>query len=136
MSDNGRLEIDTRELEAAFMRLTAGVKGEALRRAALAGALPIENEWKDLTLEDPTTYKTGTYRRSVHREVVGESDAAVDVAVGTDITDPPYPLFLEFGTSRMAARPKARPAYESKRKEAEKETQLAFAELILKAAQG
>jgi hypothetical protein len=32
--------------------------------------------------------------------------------VGTDLVDPPYPYFLEYGTSRMAARPSARPAFD------------------------
>lgn len=36
----------------------------------------------------------------------------VEVIVGTDLTDPPYPVFLEYGTSRMGARPSARPAFE------------------------
>jgi len=36
----------------------------------------------------------------------------VEVIVGTDLTDPPYPYFLEFGTSRMPAYPSARPAFE------------------------
>ena len=36
----------------------------------------------------------------------------VEVTIGTDLTDPPYPYFLEFGTSRMSAHPSARPAYE------------------------
>ena len=33
----------------------------------------------------------------------------VTVVVGTSLVDPPYPYFLEYGTSRMAARPSARP---------------------------
>jgi hypothetical protein len=32
--------------------------------------------------------------------------------IGTDLVDPPYPYFLEYGTSRMGARPSARPAYD------------------------
>ena len=36
----------------------------------------------------------------------------VEVTVGTNLSDPPYPYFLEFGTSRMYARPSARPAFE------------------------
>ena len=36
----------------------------------------------------------------------------VEVIVGTNLDDPPYPYFLEFGTSRMFARPSARIAYE------------------------
>lgn len=34
------------------------------------------------------------------------------VIIGTDLTDPPYPYFLEYGTSRMPAYPAARPAFD------------------------
>jgi hypothetical protein len=32
--------------------------------------------------------------------------------VGTDLVDPPYPFFLEYGTSKMPAYPAARPAWD------------------------
>lgn len=38
--------------------------------------------------------------------------AAHTAEVGTDLTDPPYPFFLEYGTSRMPAYPAARPAWD------------------------
>ena len=31
--------------------------------------------------------------------------------VGTNLVDPPYPYFLEYGTSRMEAKPHVRPAF-------------------------
>jgi len=43
---------------------------------------------------------------------------SVEVTVGTDLVDPPYPYFLEFGTSRMSARPSARPAFEESKGQA------------------
>lgn len=38
--------------------------------------------------------------------------------IGTNLTDPPYPYFLEYGTSRMPAYPAARPAVDEKKSEA------------------
>lgn len=35
--------------------------------------------------------------------------------VGTNLTDPPYPYFLEYGTSRMPARPAARQAVDERK---------------------
>ena len=37
---------------------------------------------------------------------------AMTAVVGTDLTEPPYPYFLEYGTSRMPAYPAARPAFD------------------------
>lgn len=38
--------------------------------------------------------------------------------IGTDLTDPPYPYFLEYGTTRMPAYPAARPAFDERYPEA------------------
>jgi hypothetical protein len=40
---------------------------------------------------------------------------AMTALIGTDLTDPPYPYFLEYGTSRMPAYPAARPAFDETR---------------------
>jgi len=40
--------------------------------------------------------------------------------VGTDLMEPPYPYFLEYGTSRMPAYATARPAFDERRGEAVK----------------
>ena len=38
--------------------------------------------------------------------------------IGTNLVDPPYPYFLEYGTSRMPAYPAARPAFDQRKGEA------------------
>jgi hypothetical protein len=43
------------------------------------------------------------------RSIGGDPKTAM---IGTDLTDPPYPFFLEFGTVRMPAYPAARPAWD------------------------
>jgi hypothetical protein len=40
--------------------------------------------------------------------------------IGTDLTDPPYPFFLEYGTSKMPAFPAARPAWDEMGEPAQK----------------
>ena len=45
------------------------------------------------------------------KSACGANMGSVEVVVSTDLTDPPYPLFLEYGTSRMQAYPIARPAF-------------------------
>lgn len=47
----------------------------------------------------------------VIRNATGVDMGKVEVIVATDLNDPPYPYFLEYGTSRMPAYPTARPAY-------------------------
>lgn len=124
----------------------AAVSGMPILRAALtAGALPISNAWKE-----GAAYDTGTYRRSIHiggitqpeggdppgrkigrKPLPGpdEAEGKVTIYVGTDIVDPPYPYFLEVGTSRMGAQPAALPAFDSRKDEAVVEVAAVLREL-------
>jgi len=72
------------------------------------GAALLEEAWKRNVQE--RAYRTGNYYDSIRREVTGD----MEVHVGTDARNPqdgaPYPQYLEFGTSRMAARPTWKPA--------------------------
>jgi HK97 gp10 family phage protein len=91
------------QLDAFAREVSSGPFVEA---ALTAGALPVQNRWKQLA-----PFLSGRYRSSIHTEIIrnGTEPAA---EVGTDITDPPYPLYLEYGTSRMGPRPSMRPAYD------------------------
>ncbi len=134
------------QVAAKFRQLEKAVQKEMLETALVAGALVVQNEWKRRA-----PYRTGQYRRSIH--IGGHTDLAPDfqgkdmgyhhrssdpnrahVAVGTNITDPPYPTFLEEGTSKMSARPSAGPAFEAKKDEAIKEIGEAFREIVGKLA--
>lgn len=121
--------MDTSEIRLMqkFKRLSQVGQREALSTAALAAAKPISNQWKQ-NIGDWPLILTGTYRRSIHEEVFQESTqpGQVLVLIGTDIVDPPYPAFLEWGTSKMAPKPVGRNAYESQKDEAQKE----FGEVI------
>lgn len=117
--------------------LMVAASGRAMKTAVTAGAIPMQNRWKELA-----AHETGTYKRSVHiggitrpegggddshvkaREAVTEPDigpAHVVVTIGTDIVDPPYPWFLEDGTVHMAAHPAAQPAFDETKDAAQAE---------------
>jgi HK97 gp10 family phage protein len=51
---------------------------------------------------EPPRKQTGELQRSIQREVNASDQKA---RVGTNLNDPPYPRWLEFGTRKMAARP-------------------------------
>lgn len=92
---------------------------DAMAVSLEAAALPLENTWKhkvssfytDAGFTGPDgkrgLVETGTFLRSIHHE---PGKGRTEVLVGTDITDPPYPYWLEFGNSRMEPKPTARPA--------------------------
>ena len=79
-----------------------------------AGGLVISNAAKQI-ITDKGLIDTGTMKRSVHPEV--ETDGK-GVRIGTNITDPNYPSFLEFGTSKMSPKPWLRPALDENKTEA------------------
>lgn len=116
------------ELQMKLRNLEVGLQGKLLQTAAQAGAFVIANRWKELA-----PYRTGTYRRSIHVEPGQVSADAAEVVIGTDLTDPPYPYFLEYGTRYMAARPSMRPAFDEKRDEAIRVMTEAARQLVLTA---
>lgn len=84
------------------------VSGQALATVVLKAALIMEGEWKARV-----PVRTGTYRRSIHAKITDIGAHHAEARVGTSLADPPYPLYLEFGTAHMAPRPSARPAYDA-----------------------
>jgi HK97 gp10 family phage protein len=90
-----------------------------------SGAQLIVNEWKRLA-----PYRTGTYRRSIVQEPGAKTKTLVTRLIGTLIQDPPYPYFLEFGTSKMPPHPSMRPAWDSKVDDAVKEIERALREAL------
>lgn len=131
-------------LSRKFNRMGEIARGNALETALVAGALVIANRWKGLA-----PVRTGTYRRSIHvgghtdqtddfaGEDLGQStstNGSAKVVVGTAIKNPPYPVFLEYGTSRMAARPSAQPAFDEKKDEAVREVTRALKAAVRAAA--
>lgn len=124
------MKFSKEELQKASTLSVTQVRS-ALRIAAKAATVPLITEWK--TQVRQKAYKTGTYMRSIHAEEAKTEGAdRVVIEVGTDITDPPYPLFLEYGTKRMEPRPTARPAFEASKDAMAKEAEEVFRILIRK----
>lgn len=120
-----------KELIAKFKRLNAVVRGDTLERAATAGILPIQNEAIRLA-----PYKEGNLKRSIHTETTEKRATFVEVTTGTDVE---YAARQEFGFHgadalgrhyNQEAHPYLRPAYDTKKHEAERETQEALKDLI------
>lgn len=114
------------DVQAALDRLSDQVASSNLEVAGMAGAMVVERTWKSLFRGKseqsvpgvPPRAQTGQYRQSIHTEVLEVTRSHAYLAVGSSIVNPPYPLYLEFGTARMAARPIARPAIEQSGAEA------------------
>lgn len=100
----------------------------ALPVAALASAKPIENAWKRNV--QTSFFKTGNYMRSIHSTVVARTSRTLELHIGTDLTNPPYPFFGEYGTSRMRARPTMTPAFTSEQNRAIKEAEIVFTKVV------
>lgn len=109
----------------ALERIEEVTRGAKLAAVAVVAAMPIQSAWK---VKAP--FKTGTYRRSIHTETERVAERSVDVVIGTDITDPPYPIFLEYGTARMAARPSAQPAFDEQVDKAVSEAEAALRTIL------
>lgn len=121
------IQVDDKEVLAFFNNMQKGMTEKVLGSIAFVASLPIENEWARTV-----PFKTGQYKRSIRTEIVEKTKTHATAQVGTDITDPPYPEFLEYGTARMKARPSAGPAYLRKRKAATREAQKALQAIIKK----
>lgn len=123
MSDSAKVTVTgATEAVAAFRRLSGAVRGRLLAQAATAGALPILT-----AAQTKAPVRTGNLRRSLHTEVIEQTAATATVMVGTDVD---YARYVEEGTSRQAAQPYLRPAFDTQRETAIRETGDAFRELV------
>jgi HK97 gp10 family phage protein len=113
----------------ALARLSDAAAEQTLVVAAQAAGIVVQTEWKSLfRSQSDASYpgslprrQTGQYAQSIHVEIVEHDRTHAWVAIGPSIIDPPYPLFLEYGTSKMPAHPIARPAWDRSKARALKE---------------
>lgn len=105
-------------LKSKLEKLSAGVQASVTENSLTAGALKINTAWSNRIKPIYGNFKTGNYERSVHTEYNPGNRTAM---IGTDISSPPYPLFLETGTRKMTARPAMGPAFNESVDAAKKE---------------
>lgn len=104
--------LEYQEFQVDFHHMADDVEGPGKRAGLLAAGIYTQTQWKNAIARFPVHGKiphtglvdTGTYLRSIQVESFPDH-----VEVGTDIVDPPYPFYLEFGTSRMPAYAHVRP---------------------------
>lgn len=87
------------EMKKKLAGLSDAVAGAKVRIALRAGALVVLNSAKERV-----PVRTGTLRRSL---AIEDGPGPLEVSIGSDVEYAPY---VEFGTSKMAARPYLRPA--------------------------
>jgi HK97 gp10 family phage protein len=89
----------------------------ALRQAAIAGARVF---YREIKVRAMPHYRTGVLENSIRTVFVPEDSVTGEVATYavTINQDAWYARLLEFGTSKMAAKPFIRPSYEARRVEA------------------
>lgn len=143
---NGVTVKGAKSLDRKLANLAKQTDGETLKRALVAGGLPIQNKAKA-----NAPYKTGNLRRSLH--IGGETDVEGDVIqrnservpvpevgantasvyVGTDVE---YGAAQEFGRSdvNLPAQPYLRPAFDTEKGAAKQEVADALRDLIRAAA--
>lgn len=103
-------------------------KGKAMAASSvglMAGGYVIANAAKEI-ITRKKLIKTGQMKRSIHPEV----ESSTVVKIGTDITDPPYPFFLEYGTSRMPPYSFLRPALDENKDKARREIRKALKQVL------
>lgn len=101
------MAIDLSQLENYLKQFPAFAE-EAGKKAALAAGVALQKQMKDVMTNagpspssagNPPAVDTGTLRRSIQ---INQDTASGDVEVGTNLE---YGRYLEYGTSKMAARP-------------------------------
>lgn len=115
------MDITIGGLESLMAKFEA--KKTSVKRAETRGikkaCLIVEAYWKEnMSPESPSApgeppaVVSGAFRASIHHQVEEEGGHTAGT-VGTSLKV--YPVALEFGTSKMAARPSAQPALEKNR---------------------
>jgi HK97 gp10 family phage protein len=92
------------ELKGKLAKLSAEMRGDASRRATLAGAQVFESGIK-MNIQRQGLIDTGFMLNSVTAQNTSGTEADVGPAAE-------YAIYHEYGTSRMPARPYMRPAFD------------------------
>ena len=114
---------DMKDVGLHLDKITAAAKG-GMRKAAQAGAQVYYNELRERVpmsakphKSGKKTYTPGNLRRAIY-QAYADGESREDLAVyriSWNKSEAFYGKFLEFGTSKMAAKPFLRPAYDAAR---------------------
>jgi HK97 gp10 family phage protein len=116
-----------KELQDELLQLPDRIGGRVLQSALTSAALPIVNEAKDKVPIAHAAYKLygggkadpGWLKSRIVRKRVRQSKNSAEVIVTfKDQRQAYFWRFIEFGTSKLVARPFMRPAFEAKQSEA------------------
>lgn len=77
------------------LNLIKGLTKKAVKIGLMEGGRVVQNAAKE-NIKKNKTIKTGTMLRSIDIRKVNNELA---VLIGSDISDPPYPTYIEFGTA-------------------------------------
>lgn len=113
-----------KKIDKLFKQLTDKVQKRVVKKAMKKGMKPVLDEVKQNVPVD-----TGATKKDIKIRMGKRSRNRIEVQVSSK-NDNYIPKFLEFGTSKMPARPFYTPAYESKGDEAKQTTMDALLELI------
>jgi HK97 gp10 family phage protein len=128
MADVFEVKVDgLKELEEELLSLSGKVADQTLQAALTMAALPIVNEARAKVPIAHAAYKLygggtadpGWLRQRIVRKKVKKTANSAEVIVTiTDKRQAYFWKFIEFGTSKMPARPFMRPAFENRSAEA------------------
>lgn len=125
-----------KELRAALLELPKGIARNTLRGAVAAGAAVVRVEAKNRAPQytgsvaeghpPPGTLKKAVYQKQIREKsndqqqtfFVGVRQGKHSRQTKKGLIDAFYGRFIEFGTSKMAAKPFMRPAFEAKKEAA------------------
>lgn len=113
-----------RELRQRIERMLPQVKNE-IEQALVTGALMVERDYK-LNVNQAGLVDTGRWINSITHKEDNFGTNNPSVQIGATVTDPPYPVFHEFGTSKFPATPTLTPAYNGNKQKILKELAKAF----------
>lgn len=108
-----------KELASKLKKIEKTAKTE-IERALVTGGLMVERDYK-LNVNRAGLIDTGRWINSITHKEDNFGTNNPSVQVGATVTDPPYPVYHEFGTSRFPATPTLTPAYNSNKQKILKE---------------
>lgn len=113
-----------KELASRLKKINKTATNE-IEQALINSALMVERDYK-LNVNQAGLIDTGRWINSITHQADDFGTDNPSVQIGATVTDPPYPVFHEFGTSRFPATPTLTPAFSGNKQKILKELAKAF----------